>query len=225
MSDYQTEQATKVTELQTLAAAVASHLAPGWSLMPVNQNDSTWNNGVLVNGPLQIRISIDGWNQVGRIAIADRAWPSYTETDTNNYSSGSSLVKTTHVYPRDLPAGERPADTNMASMSITVSKTKSPAQVAADITRRFLPTYTRLYYLCAQQALQLQATRDNSQANWSAICATVGPSAVNQWKYQSIETKGGRLSLTREHAGQAKLEMTVSPAQLALIIAALGGRK
>lgn len=63
---------------------------------------------------------------------------------------------------------------NAPSLSITISPTRPPATIAADISRRFLPNFRQLIESCRQVAIQFEATIAQAEANADTVARASG---------------------------------------------------
>lgn len=127
---------TVMPEMQTLAAAVATHLGPGWKDEP-HPEHPRYSAHVIHEDGRQVRLYVDRYatgREAGRIHV-------------------------TGQQPKP------PADIYVESFRInfghiTVAATKSPRQVAGDVSRRLLPDLTaalaawqaKVQRLCSEEA-------------------------------------------------------------------------
>ncbi|MDH3478894.1 MAG: hypothetical protein OEO20_11375 [Gemmatimonadota bacterium] len=79
--------------------------------------------------------------------------------------------------PRDiLPRDEMPNQNRQHDFSITVSLTKTPEKIAADIARRFWPEYSRVFALMVTRAREIREEIDTRQQEAERLVAKLGGS-------------------------------------------------
>ena len=135
------EKAESIATRRALFTGVAAYL-PGWNVLET-EDEYLGYRFALVNGQGP-KVTIDGsnrgmWNVSGY-------WPM---SDTGGYMT--------------------PSDVRETSPSIGVGKSKTPEQIARDITRRFLPEYLRVYNLLVSKKIERLAYKDRKRVNWETV--------------------------------------------------------
>lgn len=82
---------------------------------------------------VQMFCSAGGYGNAGRIEFSG-SWPSYTRPE-----AGSCIVTPREIYENNQ---------KLESPSIKVSESKTPEQIAKDITRRLLPDLQHVWHAC-----------------------------------------------------------------------------
>lgn len=130
-------------EMQTLAAAVATHLGRGWKDEP-HPEHPRYSAHVTHEDGRRVRLYVD------------------------RYASGREAGRI-HVSGQEpeLPAGITVESSGISFGHITVAGTKTPRQIAADVSRRLLPDLTsalvtwqaKVQRLCAEEAERTATAR------------------------------------------------------------------
>lgn len=138
----------------TTAREIARHMPDGWTATEPEDHD----NGVYLNGPDSIRLQITFTDHKGtRYEINGRP--------TRDEWKQASNLASKEVKVRAYRVGRE---------GITVSATKTPAQIAGDITRRLLPSYLT-YVAALRERLNASNAADDRVATYrDALLAAIG---------------------------------------------------
>lgn len=159
-----------------IATKVAALLGKGWKAVADDEHPA--NHSALVN-MIGMKISIRYTG--GKFSCSCWNWPSYTTMERGE-------TKRVTIWPRDLRDSQ-------SGPSINVSASRGAQVLAAEISRRILPEYQRIWDLCSERARQAQEYGDNSRALWERVCKKLGVDSKHERHYNitgaiSIEHRG-----------------------------------
>lgn len=183
--------------LAALAMKIAPHLPEGWKVdvklseSECENNDRVWYR--FKDTALRFSIAFDSSARDLRINVASWTWPAYERRDRGE-------VRKDTIFPSNL------YDPKEGQPDISCSAEKDPVKIAADISRRFIPEYVRIYERCKVIADKYQAHQDLTWKTWNEACALVGkdPKHNNWWNVI------GPLSITNDGGDTVKIEGSVS---------------
>ena len=198
--------------LQDLGVEISKHL-PEWSYLAPSK-EFEYHNEVIRLGKDGLVIAIrHDWND--RFSVSCWEWPSFTSAEKTVHDSAlGEIPAIERITPNSL------YDPRESSPEIPVSPTKTPEKIAADITRRLIPDYERVYARCAEKAKLNQDYADATTKNWREVCEVVGGNPKHRVIYHHYDGEKGYFTITRS-GDQARLEGYVTAEQLKKIIKAL----
>jgi hypothetical protein len=151
----------------------------------------------------------------------------------NSTWNGAGKLHVSGIYPKDDGRHMGPREWGALrydeqAPTINVSASRSAQAIAADITRRFLPTYTALYRACVAKQQEQTHYRNNVATTAAQLAALIpgaelrehdGAQSTAHW----YTTTAGYGDATA-YSDTCNLELHSVPISLALKIAALIGR-
>lgn len=143
-----------------------------------------------------------------------------------SYGNPEQRIGVSGQYPRDAKGQHINAPYNEEFPRITVSSTKTPEQIAKDITRRLLPEYRRLLAYVTNQATQA----NNYEAASVGALQIVKGFALDEWEAErkqcTIEISDGVSAQVQALGAEVKLELhyLTAPQALGVIEYLKGGK-
>lgn len=201
LTPWQIERAAARAKQVDLCHAVAVQLA-GWVLSdPPSTEDADYRPEPRLINPTFPGQAIGLSYSKGRITISGY-WPQRTK------ELGSPWMS--------------PSDVRESSPSITVSSEKSPAKIAQDILRRFLPEYQRIHGLLVARRDADANYKNNQQANLENLIGQGHPlfrqAHNNERSTFSMSGDGyGHLQMSGEHTVTFELRSLPMPLALAIV--------
>lgn len=141
---------TPTISARPFADQIAAALGPGFTVDQKNDGSGHVSEHVVIETPAGARIDI-GPTCYGR--------PAHFHV-SGDYPRGEKHEN--HVYSSDFPP------------SINISVSKTPVQIAADIRRRFLPSFEKVWEVVRKRAEASKAAEEEKQANYTQLAALLG---------------------------------------------------
>ena len=190
----------KVQQVAAILGGAAAHVNP----------DANGHYYITLTGGESIFLAGESWHHnKGRIQISGGQWPTYID------AAGS---KQTQRPDNTWDAGVR-----LTAPRITISSTKSAAQIAADIQRRFLPDFLKVWALCQLAADRNAAYLAKRQAGITEFAKITG-GHVSGRENADVTFPRGRLKYPRIDGVGVTYDIELSditPVEMARIMGAL----
>lgn len=169
-----------------------------------------------------------GRDRIHMLCLADEAGREITFS--LGWSGKDKKISVSGNYPhrlRDDQLGEptqggqlvTPRDVSEESPGINVSSEKPHKAIAADICRRFLPDYARIYDKCVERRNASDRYAELHANNWKAFR---GSKLINNWRASSftayLNLEPGYGDIRMESAETVKLELRSLPVSVALSV-------
>lgn len=217
LTQYQQECIQAEKAINDIGRAIALHMPEGWTAIPSDNGDEYTRLArfkLLHNSGMVIALCADEYGTKGKIHAYDAAWPTYTRWDDHNRQPQKETIHAGDCYVENVPQ-------NVSG--IYFAATKTPQQMAGDITRRLLPEYARVYALARERAERYQRDADATRRGWEVICRMIGANADSKYAGFYI-AELGRVELQKGGTdGKAAIKFEVSPQCLGRLIDVFGG--
>lgn len=162
-------------ECITIARAIARELKADVTIEETEYKDEKLTARLELNGRA-FSLYFNGWKQDGRVSVSGY-WPSEKRTD--------GTMK--HSTPRDLgaiPYNQQPPSCTMSYQN------KTPAQLAKDIRRRFLPEFEPIWDACQTRVLEHEKAGREALAHAQAIVQDVPEASIKPTGDQQYTVRG-----------------------------------
>ncbi len=196
-----------IARLKEIMPKLAANLPDGWKLD--TSPDAMDNKHYLFFLKGGMKLAIHAVYSEDRFTVSGWGWPFYWEIGGRDGKSKKT------IEPRNLYNPQASLD------SIGIGMKKDGEQIAADIKRRILPEYERLYARCEEECKKWQEYEDKADKVWREVCALVGTNPQYNSHYVRIGDDNASIE-NRKTSGKVHISSwDVTPEQLRKMIEAL----
>ena len=190
-------------------AAICEQIAtqfPDWTLSKSGESYDYRHTLTHASG-MQISLSTSKYDKQPRLNVTTWTWPKYTKQDRGQ-------ERTETVTPSSLwnPKESGP--------SITCALNRPAEKLAAEIRRRFLPEYERVWQRCTERASEYQTHENNSASQWTAVCSALNLNPARDHHYVDTGSESRTVSIQNMN-GSLRLEFYATQEQVLAVIAAM----
>ena len=189
-------------------SAICENIAkyfPGWAL---EKSGESYDYRHTLTNPdgLQICLSTSRHDREPRLRVSTWTWPKYIRLERGEQRSET-------VFPNSL------YDPKESAPEITCALNRPAEKLAAEIKRRFLPEYIRIWTRAKERADQCQEHENRSIHQWMTVCRELKLDPKHNHHYISV---GGDHNVTIENNnGSLKMEFYANKDQVLRVVAAL----
>ncbi|MEU2462103.1 hypothetical protein ABZ604_31540 [Streptomyces sp. NPDC012473] len=178
---------TVMPEMQILAAATATHLGPGWKGEP-HPDNPRYMAAVTHEDGRRVHLRVDRYassREAGRIHLSGQQ--------------------------PEPPTGIHVENSRIDFGHITVAATKTPRQIAADVSRRLLPALTAALATWQAKMDRLRAEEAERTTTASRLAQALGSTPTRANRGGAYEKRKLHLSWTGINHGRVPLQWTTTP--------------
>jgi len=147
-------------ETQTLFMEIVKELGEGWQYVKPSDEHPDYTGCTAKHAKgWSFTLYLDGYHK--KIEV----WGDYPRTEATFNGHGKETVLHGDEYPK----------------RIYISPTRTPASIAGDIKRRFMPTYEAAFNLATQRIADKKVSADKTSANVAELAKVLGVEANNNY--------------------------------------------